>query len=120
MQQQQNITNVSTEHFGGNVVQLILIKAEWCSACKQYLASESYSTLQKIIMSHNLPVLLKVYDIDKDAFKYESEFKIQRNSIKFVPTLLFNTSSGIMMFKDNIYDNDKIMQTVLDVYKKSN
>ena len=58
VQQQQNITNVSTEHFGGNVVQLILIKAEWCSACKQYLASESYSTLQKIIMSHRLLVLL--------------------------------------------------------------
>ena len=71
-------------------------------------------------MSHNLPVLLKVYDIDKDAFKYESEFKIQRNSIKFVPTLLFNTSTSIMMFKDNIYDNNKIMQTVLDVFKKSN
>ena len=71
-------------------------------------------------MSHNLPVVLKIYDIDKDTTKYESEFKIQRNSIKFVPTLLFNTSSGIMMFKDNIYDNDKIMQTVLDVYKKSN
>ena len=47
-QQQQTTTGASTEHFGSNVVQLILIKAEWCSACKQYLASESYSTLQKL------------------------------------------------------------------------
>ena len=39
-QQQQTSPGVSTEHFGGNVVQLILIKAEWCSACKQYLVSE--------------------------------------------------------------------------------
>jgi thiol-disulfide isomerase/thioredoxin len=118
--QQQIGTGLSTEHFGGNVVQLVLLKAEWCSACKQYLASESYQTLQKLIMSHSLPVLLKVYDIDKDTQKYESEYKIQKNSIKFVPTLLFNTCAGIMMFKDNIYDNNKIMQTIMDVFKKSN
>ena len=85
----------STEHFEPTI-QLSLVKASWCSACKQYLSSDSFTELQRSIQ---YPFVFKMYDLDSDASMLLTDLGIQRNEIKFVPTVLITSRQETSMYK---------------------
>ena len=104
---------VKGENFNSrSPVQLSLIKASWCSACKQYLSSDSFNELQSSIP---FPVVFKVYDIDADAGVLNAELGVQKEQIKFVPVFLISSQQGTALYKDSVYDTQKVLSTAMSV-----
>ena len=93
-------------------VVVVLIKAEWCSACKSYLNSNMWQKLMNS-MYGSQDIQFMQLDIDNDRSKIYQTLNIQSSTISHVPVIYFaSKKKGISQYNGDIYDNFSLQQTI--------
>ena len=97
---------------------VFLVKADWCSACKMFLHNKKWEDIQTQLTKEvsGSFVNFKSYDISSDEIS--SVLKIDVKSIPYVPCIYIRTPEGFFMYKDNIYNTSDVVSVVKALIKK--
>ena len=90
---------------------VVLVHASWCPACKNYLSSNAWITLQEKmseILEEDETVNFTMLDIDRNQDIVES-LGIDRASVTSVPTLFLVNRKRVVQFQGNIYNSNDIV-----------
>ena len=104
-----------------SVLEVILVKADWCSACSMYLNGNSWQNVIDRISAVSSPsdVTFTVYDINTtEASVFLKNLKIDISSISYIPVVYIRTPEGIFLYKDNIYNSDNMVSVVMALIDK--
>ena len=104
-----------------SVLEVILVKADWCSACSMYLNGNSWQNVIDRISAVSSPsdVTFTVYDINTtEASVFLKNLKIDVSSISYIPVVYIRTPEGIFLYKDNIYKRDNMVSVVMALIDK--
>ena len=104
-----------------SVLEVILVKADWCSACSMYLNGNSWQNVIDRISAVSSPsdVTFTVYDINTtEASVFLKNLKIDVSSISYIPVVYIRTPEGIFLYKDNIYNSDNMVSVVMALIDK--
>ena len=117
-----------TDHFtdeapspSNSLLEVILVKADWCPSCSMYINSGTWQKVVDRIMNDVSPSDLSftVYDIDKTPRSViQNKLKIDASTITYIPVVYVRTPDGVFLYKDNVYDSDSMISVLLALIDK--
>ena len=94
-------------------LEVILIKADWCTSCETYLKSGVWEDIQKQVSSEL--VKFTVYDIStEDLNQISQKLNTDIKTVPYVPCIYIRTPEGIFMYQHDIYKTSEIVSLLND------
>ena len=112
------VKHVSSSHlretFSSSIIEVVLIG----SSESIYYKSGKWEQLQKDMTSHqNLRfVFYDTQNRDPEEISLLTSMNIER--LRYVPAILIHSPGGLFLYEDNIYDIDKIKETLNELTRK--